>query len=124
MLSYLRSRSLSHSIRSPYFTEFPNFIDRDVGNRVELFSNAARKELWTKFQQDRPVPVTLFGRENALVKTKHIYRVEGEIQKDGEEDFRFNVISVEVLDKKQILETKERCSKIMPKRNCQKLFNT
>lgn len=118
-----KSNLIAYYPFSVVYWEITGFIDRDVGNKVELFSSAARKEAWNRFQANKPVNVTLFGRENAFVRTKHFYRVDGEIQKDGEEDFMFVVNQVEVLNKAQIDEVKKRCKKIKPRRDCDKLLS-
>ena len=104
------------------YWEVSDFRDADVGNKVELFSAQARKEAWNQFQRKEPIKVRLFGRENALVRTKHFYQVEGQIEKDGEENFIFKVDAVEVLKENQVAEIKKRCLKIKPRRNCRQLF--
>ncbi|SMF13524.1 hypothetical protein [Pseudobacteriovorax antillogorgiicola] len=118
------SRLIAYYPFSVVYWEVVGFRDADVGFRMELFSGPARKEVWPRFQAYKPIPVKLFGRENALVKTEHFYEVDGSITKDGEEDFIFKVERVKVLSEEEVENVKRRCEGLKPRRNCQQLFRT
>lgn len=105
------------------YWEVPGYRDADVGYKVELFTDNARRDLWGRFQSGRSFPLKLYGKENALVRTKHYYRVDGDVMKDGEDRFKFRVNKVDVLNEKELDNLKKRCNNLRPRRNCSKIFS-
>lgn len=104
------------------YWEIPDFEDAGVGFSIDLRSTAAKRKLWKNFLDDIPIPVRLYGRENAWVLGKQFFYVDGELVKSGRYSFRLVIKKVKSLAKDEVEEVKKRCSALKPRRDCYKIF--
>ncbi len=106
------------------YWEIPGLADSAAGHVVELLSMESRQTLWTKWQKSEPIPVDLYGQENAWTETHQMYRVKGEIIPEGknQEKFKLIVKSLEFLTDDMKSEVKSRCEQKIPKLPCGDIF--
>ena len=116
------SKLIAYYPFSVIYWEVPQYGDADVGHKLELFSPLARAEGYKAFQANKPLYVRLYGRENALVRTKNLYQVDGHVRMEGEHLFRFYVEKVKILQTEEIDQLKEKCRNLKPRRRCHDLF--
>lgn len=117
------SKLIAYYPFSVSYWEVDEFSDAGVGFKMELFSVDGRRKIWSRFNGMAPVKVFLYGRKNALVRSKNFYKVTGLIQKDVEsESFRFTVETVELLSEADQNQLVESCQKLKPRRNCHEIL--
>jgi hypothetical protein len=117
------SKALAYTPFVVQFWEIPGMTDADVGFTLELRSPAALDGLWRKMREKKePIPVKLYGRENAWVQGGAFFAVEGELRLIERTGFKFVVSKVTALTTEQIAEVAARCEALRPKRNCGDVF--
>ncbi|MEZ4741763.1 MAG: hypothetical protein R3B45_04845 [Bdellovibrionota bacterium] len=80
------------------YWEIPGLQDADVGFTVDLRSIESKQRVWKNFLENDPIPVLLYGRENAWVIGGKFYYIQGEIVRTGDLSFRIDVKEVKALD--------------------------
>ncbi|MCB9228605.1 MAG: hypothetical protein H6618_03255 [Deltaproteobacteria bacterium] len=103
------------------YWEIPSVQEADVSASIELRSSES-KALWRPFLEGTPIPVDLYGRENAWGNMRHFFHISGEIYHTGVRRFRFKPLHFRTLSPADIQLVKERCEALQPARNCQQIF--
>jgi hypothetical protein len=96
--------------------------DADIGYAIELRQAPAVDGLWRRFQQNDPIKVHLYGRENTWVQGDNFYAVEGALKMTGRTAFQLQVTQVKTLSRDEIAVVRARCEALRPRRNCTDVF--
>ena len=99
------------------YWELVDYREGDVGFEVGIWSAETIKEGWKQFRLGQPLRVRLYGREDAWVRGKNIYKVSGEIIKSAS-GFSLNIIGAEPLPEVELKEVIERCGQFRGQRAC------
>ena len=105
------------------YWELPGLEEADTGFNVELRSAEAKQQLWRPFLEKKPIPVDLYGRENAWVRGRAFFHVRGELHHTGTKSFKLKVVDIKTLSPQQVYEVKNRCESLQPARNCHQVFS-
>ena len=105
------------------YWEIPGLEDADVGFSIDLRSIEAKQRVWRSFLEKKPIPVKLYGRENAWVRGYDFFYVEGELHHTGTFSFKLKVLDVKPLSENEIEEIRHRCEALQPRRNCSQVFS-
>ena len=104
------------------FWELPEGMDADVGYHLTLRSNRSKQVLWPLMRKGDPVEVRLYGRENSWGSSNQFYKVEGVVRLSGTAKFQFELSKITPLTDEQLVELKNLCFSLEPKRDCSKVF--
>ena len=105
------------------YWEIPGLQDADVGFSIDLRSVEAKQRVWRSFLDKTPIPVRLYGRENAWVRGYDFFFVDGELHNTGPSSFQLKIRKVEPLKKAEINKIRTRCEALQPRRNCSQVFS-
>ncbi len=107
---------------NPFMVQFwqaPGLDDSDSSFSVDLRSHEALDKVWTNFAtKNTPIPVQMYGRENAWTNQDAFFGVTGEIFSTAKNRFRLRVKHAEKLENNQIEELKKNCESLRPTRDC------
>jgi hypothetical protein len=117
-----KAKLLAYNPFAVQYWEIPGLPDADVGFTVDLRSVQAKQHVWKNYLGGQPIPVKLYGRENAWVMGNHFYSIDAEIIKTGNYTFELVVKKVEAMDSDALKIVKERCEALRPARKCYKVF--
>jgi len=117
------SRLLALNPFTVQYWEIPGLQDADVGFSVQLRSVEAIQRVWRSFLEKKPIPVKLYGRENAWARGYDFFSVDGELETTGTHSFRLKINEVKPLSKEEIEAIRGRCESLQPRRDCSAVFS-
>jgi hypothetical protein len=117
-----RAPLIAYNPLAVQFWEVPGLPDADVGFTVDLRSAQALQGSWPHIMKREPLPVKLYGRENAWTAGNSFFVVEGDLVLTAERVFRLVVRDVRALTADELQQVKSRCEALRPKRACEKVF--
>ena len=104
------------------YWEIAGLEDADLGFTVDLRSPKAKQLTWRQFTEGAPIPIRLFGRENAWGGAKNLFEVDGELNRVSPYRFGLTVTGVRLLSDSDISQVKNRCLALTPQRRCASVF--
>ena len=110
---------------NPFILQYwslPSHPDAGTGFVVSVRSRAAVDMIWANLRQQKPINIHLYGRENAWIKSNSIYFVNTNIISTSKYRFRLEPLEIRRLSTKEIVEARQRCDLLRPKRSCHLIF--
>lgn len=110
----------------PFATEYWELLDygeADTGYIVEIRKQSIMQKAWSDFRKNIPLRLRIFGRENAWVRGRGLYRAEVELSKAGKDGFQLKVIDATPITEAERTSALGRCESLRPARNCTEVFS-
>lgn len=117
-----KSSLLAYYPFSIQYWELVDYNEADTGYLVEIRKKKYVNKAWNDFRRNIPIRLLLFGRENAWVRGRNLYRAEAELNRSGRSRFMLKIISARPVTSHERQEAYERCEKLKPTRNCTEVF--